>query len=256
MSYFDDYAAEYADLFEPSEADEIFEELKEKLVNSAKDSIKKELEQLRTENARLRKSNSDIQGELFNAKNKLSNLEQKEKSLRNEVKKEFYANELEPIFDDLFNHTEVWYAKHIGHERPKCNLCDDDRYMIATFPDGSTQMKRCSCANLDYFYEPCTSQCYTARFYKTKVSPEKIARANPHFYIKEFHEPNKEWVDAYDNYATFYIPRVFEVFDDEVINFHNKEIRCSDHIAFTSREECLKYCEWLNKEKEKKCSRL
>lgn len=245
MSYYD-----YDELYwEPSEADELFDEIKDKLIDSAKSSLKNDMDILRSENARLKKRNAELEKKIYEVEQKEHSLNYKSENLRREVEKEFYAKNVQDIFEEWINHAEVWYAENIPHDRPKCNLCNEERKWAVEFPDGSTTYKDCTCSKKDYVYEPRISQSVWSKFHKTKVK-ESIWGDKCRVYLKTSYEPNKEYADAYDCYSEFHIERVFEKFNDEAIEYH-KNKRYGERLAFESKEECQKYCDWLNKERKK-----
>lgn len=245
MSYYD-YDEPY---WEPSEADELFDEIKDKLIDSAKSSLKNDMDMLRSENTYLKKRNEELEKKIYEVEQKERELDYKEKNLKREVEKEFYAKNVRDVFEEWLNHAEVWYAENIPYDRPKCNLCNENRQWVLEFPDGSIINKYCTCNQKDYVYEPRISQSVWSKFHKTKVK-ESILGDKCRVYLKSSYEPNKEYADAYDCYCEFRIDRVFETFTDEAIEYH-KNKQYGERLAFESKEECQKYCDWLNEERKK-----
>ena len=49
---------------------------------------------------------------------------------------------MEEVFENLLEDSDVWYAEHVPHMKPKCNLCNKNRELVATYPDGTTTKNR------------------------------------------------------------------------------------------------------------------
>ena len=77
-------------VWEPSEADELFDEMKSKLVEAAKDSLKHDIESLKRRNEYLEKRNKELEEKAQEVSRKESDLEFKSRNIRREVEKEFY----------------------------------------------------------------------------------------------------------------------------------------------------------------------
>lgn len=85
MSYWD-----YEEpMWEPSEADELFDEIKSKLIDAAKDSLKSDMESLKRRNEYLEKRNKELEDKSLEVSRKESDLEYKSRNLRREVEKNF-----------------------------------------------------------------------------------------------------------------------------------------------------------------------
>ena len=65
---------EYECYWEPSEADELFDEIKNKLLESAKSSLKDDMRNLQSENKYLKQRNDELEKKIYE-------VEQKERSL-------------------------------------------------------------------------------------------------------------------------------------------------------------------------------
>ena len=229
----------------PSEADELFDEFKSKLIDSAKSSLKYDMEALRSENASLRKRNKELEDKIYEVEQKERHLDWKANDLKREVEKEFYATHVKDVMDEWLDNYQVWYAESIGHEQPKCDKCNEDRQWVLTWPDGTTTSKKCECSYLTYSYEPRISEANRARYHKTKV---KEWGDKCHVYITKSYEPAKAHADAHDCYCEFRIGKIFDEFNDDVKEYSNK-IRYGERIGFETKEECQKYCDWLNEKR-------
>lgn len=150
MSYWD-----YEEpMWEPSEADELFDEIKSKLIDAAKDSLKSDMESLKRRNEYLEKRNKELEDKSLEVSRKESDLEYKSRNLRREVEKEFYKTAIDDIFKDALEKSQLWIAYNKPHEKPKCDKCDENRKWVLTWPDGTTTSKSCTCSQPDYWYEP------------------------------------------------------------------------------------------------------
>ena len=87
-------------VWEPSEADELFDEMKSKLVEAAKDSLKHDIESLKRRNEYLEKRNKELEEKAQEVSRKESDLEFKSRNIRREVEKEFYKTAIDDIFKD------------------------------------------------------------------------------------------------------------------------------------------------------------
>lgn len=238
MSYYD-FENDY---YEPSEEEIFLDELKDKFREILREDVKIELERLKEENADLRKTVKEYEDMKSKLYSKERELQYKEENLKREVEKEFYNKTMEEVFAGLLEDSEVWYAERVPHEKPKCNLCNEERMMIATFPNGETVSKRCDCANPICSYEPVVSINKEIEFHKTYKprygSDKKI-------YFTKNYRANKDFIEAYDYYSEFRIENIFDDFTEEVKACHEAK-RYGEKIAFRYKEACQQYCDWLN----------
>jgi hypothetical protein len=229
-------------MWEPSEADELFDEIKSKLINSAKDSLKHDMESLRERNERLSKRVAELEKKEREVAQRERDVKYKEENLRREVEKEFYKTAIEDIFKDALEKSQLWFADDKPHTRPKCNKCDADRKWVLTWPDGDTVTKACDCARPDYWYEPQETWIDVLK-YKVKDSNYQSER----YYRLEKHHQYTGASRYYDDYSysEFGIQFVYDEFCDDVIEKH-EQLRRHKRIGFKSKEECQKYCDYLN----------
>ena len=240
MSYWD-----YEEpIWEPSEADELFDELKSKLVDAAKASLKNDMEFLKNRNEYLEKRNKELEDKAREVSRKESNLEYKAQNLRREVEKEFYRTAIDDLFKDVLEKSQLWFADNKPHEKPKCDKCNADRKWVLTWPDGTTTSKQCTCSQPDYWYEPEETWINILK-YKVKDSNYQSER---YYRLDETYQSagSDRWGDY--SSADFGIQFVYDKFCDDVIEKY-EQLNYGKHIGFTSKEECQKYCDWLNKRK-------
>lgn len=241
MSYFDE-----EDFYEPSEGELFFDEMKEKFREILCEDVNSELSRLTKENAELRKTVKEYNDKKMELSRRERDIQYKEDNLRRDVEKEFYNKTMEEVFEHLLEDSEVWYAEHIPHEKPKCNLCNEERKLIATYPNGEIVKKQCDCARPIYVYEPMISVNKQIKFHKA-YKPRYMDHKK--CYFTKNYRPNKDYAEAYDCYNEFRIENIFDEFNDDVKEYHETK-RYNEKVAFRNKESCQKYCDWLN-EKQK-----
>lgn len=233
--------SDYEDYYEPSEEEIFFDELKENFKRTLKDDIHRKIEDLEAENRNLRKEIDEYRNKERELKNKENSLKYREENYKHEVENDFYKKTMEEVLERLLQDSDVWYAECVPHNKPKCNLCDENREMIATYPDGTITKKACECSKNVYLYEPVISSNREIRFHKAYNCHKKM-------YFKKSYSPNKNHVEAYDYYSEFIIEKIFDDFTDETKEYHEQK-RYGERIAFRNKTACQKYCDWLNKKK-------
>lgn len=236
MSYWD-----YEEpVWEPSDADELFDEMKSKLVEAAKASLKNDMESLKRRNEYLEKRNKELEEKAREVLNKEIDLNSKSRNLRREVENEFYKTAIDDLFKDAIEHSQFWFADNKPHEKPKCDKCDENRNWVFTWPDGTTTTKKCTCSQPDYWYEPQETWVDTLT-YKLKDSnypSERYYRIN-----KDYQYTGSDY-----SYANFEIQFVYDKFCEDVLE-KREQLGYGKQIGFKSKEECQKYCDWLNERK-------
>lgn len=228
-------------VWEPSEADELFDELKSKLVDAAKASLKNDMESLKSRNAYLEKRNKELEDKAREVSRKESALEYKTQNLRREVEKEFYKTAIDDIFKDVLEKSQLWFANNKPHEKPKCDKCDENRNWVLTWPDGTTTSKKCTCSQPDYWYEPQETWIDYIRYIvkDSNYQSERYYRLDKSYQ----YTGDSRWNDY--SYADFGIQFVYDKFCDDVIE-KREQLGYGKKIGFKSKEECQRYCDWLN----------
>lgn len=232
-------------VWEPSEADELFDELKSKLIDAAKDSLKSDMESLKSRNEYLEKRNKELESKAWSVEQKERDLEYKSQNLRREVEKEFYKTAIEDLFKDAIEKSQLWFANNKPHIKPKCDKCDADRNWVLTWPNGEKTTKQCDCSKPDYWYEPQETWIDVLK-YKVKDSNYQSER---YYRLEQSYQNTGQsrWEDY--SYNEFRIQFVYDKFCDDVIEKHEL-LGWKKYIGFKSKEECQKYCDWLNEKKE------
>lgn len=242
MSYWD-YEEPY---WEPSEADELFDDIKSKLIDAAKSSIKADMEALKSRNEYLESRNHELEKNAYEVSQKERDLQYKADNLRREVEREFYKTAIEDIFKEALEESTLWFADHKPHARPKCDKCNDNRDWVLTWPNGEKTSRRCDCSNPDYWYEPQETYIDTLK-YKVRDSNYQSER----YYRLEKSHQNTKSNSYYDDYSynEFRITFVYDEFCDDTVEKHD-QLGWHNYIGFKSKEECQKYCDWLNEQRE------
>ena len=232
---------DFDDYYDPSEGELFFDEMKEKFREILREDVNSELSRLTKENAELRKIVKEYNDKKMELTRRERDVQYKEDNLKRDVEREFYSKTMDEVFEHLLEDSEVWYAECVPHEKPKCDLCNEEREMIATYPNGEVVKKQCDCAKPTYVYEPVISVNKQIKFHKSyKYSDKKC-------YFTKNYKPNKDYAEAYDYYCEFRIEKIYDEFNDEVKEYH-KAKRYGEKIAFRNKEACQKYCDWLNEE--------
>jgi hypothetical protein len=240
MGYWD-YEEPY---WEPSEADELFDEMKSKLINAAKSSLKSDMESLKSRNEYLEKRNRELEQRERTVNQKERDLEYKSDNLHREVEREFYKTAIEDVFKDALEESTLWFADNKPHTRPKCDRCNDDREWVLTWPNGEKVTKRCDCAAPDYWCEP---QETLLTFLKYRICNSDYP-SDRYYRLEKSYNAVKSIRYDYDSYNEFRIQFVYDKFDDDVLE-KRKQLNYNCSIGFRSKEECQKYCDWLNDQK-------
>ena len=234
-------------MWEPSEADELFDELKSKLVDAAKNSLKSDMESLKRRNEYLEKRNKELEDKAREVSSKESDLEYKSRNLRREVEREFYKIAIDDLFKDMLEKSQLWFADNKPHEKPKCDKCDENRNWVLTWPDGTTTSKRCTCSQPEYWYEPQETWIDTLRY---RVKDDNYPSERYYRLDKSYQYTGSSRWDDY-SYQDFGIQFVYDKFCDDVIE-KKEQLGYGKKIGFKSKEECQKYCDWLNEQGLKK----
>lgn len=235
---------DFDDYYDPSEGELFFDDMKEKFREILREDVNSELSRLTKENAELRKIVKEYNDKKMELTRRERDVQYKEGNLKRDVEREFYSKTMDEVFEHLLEDSEVWYAERVPHEKPKCDLCNEEREMIATYPNGEIVKKQCDCAKPTYVYEPVISvnkQITFHKAYKPRYSDHKKC------YFTKNYQPNKDYVEAYDYYSEFRIENIYDEFNDDVKEYHEAK-RYGEKIAFRNKEACQKYCDWLNEE--------
>jgi len=238
---YDDYEGYY----EPSEVDQLVEEFKDKIREHLLPNIREEIEQLNKENTELRIKNEEYKKRESEINNKERDLKYKADNLKREVEKEFYESNIDDTLKDYIEKSEVWFADSKGFRQDKCSLCNGKRKLVANFPNGKTTETNCDCSNLIHKFVPEASELSMIKFNKR----DSRYQSNRSFYISKTYIPSKEssYRDDY-SYNEFKLCQIANEFNEDIKELHETK-EYGTKIGFKSKEECQKYCDWLNRDK-------
>jgi len=239
------YEDEYESYYEPSEVDQLVKEFKDKCREHLLPNIREEIERLNKENGELRIKNEEYRKRESEINNKERDLKYKAENLKREVEREFYQSNIGDTLKDYIDKVEVWFADNKGFKQEKCSLCNDKRKLVANFPNGKTTETNCDCSNLIHIFVPETSELSLIKFNKR----DGRYQSDRKFYLSRNYVPSKNssYRDEY-SYNEFKLYQIVDEFNDSTIELHETK-EYNTKIGFKTKEECQKYCDWLNTKK-------
>lgn len=221
MNYYDE------DFYhEPSEFEMQIEEFKSSLLNSVQDEYKRKMEELQKENAELQ----EVKKNFESIKRDFANKERQLQIERNDSERKVRNERLSELTKDL---QVVMYRAYSNHvEGPKCERCDKNRRIYYKTPLGKEMYEKCECAVGAMIYEP-------REYMRVEFNIRDGMRA--------WYEINN--FDSRDEYCRFdsnsqYAKAVYK----EDMSYESIE---SYSTFFKSKEECQKYCDYLNSKEDK-----
>ena len=206
---YEDYELEY----EPSLADEIFNEASAKLMDALNGEVKQRLERIADENASLQALNNSLKKQLAEYKQREYELAEGERQLRLAAKKM-------PLKEFMGQYEVVMYQATMKHEYgPKCDKCDDKRQLYYRTPLGNDATEPCKCAKMFRVYRPQMQVLYSI----SKRNHKLLA-----------------WYRPYPHEDAFESGKLAE-------QFYNQDIEFADldkHKAYFENEsDCQAYCD-------------
>lgn len=222
MCYYDSW-------FEENWCEEPREEemaLIEAIKENVKQDIKQEMEHLREENAELQQYKQERQ-EVENVKKWY------ESRLQTEVeayKRELCTAKIKELFGDYI--VIGWGVKQKITLPPKCDKCDEGRYIHFKSPSGKDLREPCQCANGKKEYLPL--DLHLIRIRQDNLFNGKRRIWN--YYAPSVHDSD----DYRDVFDWVYKGEPFE------------KINAWWNVVFLDKETCEKYCEWKTEQGEKK----
>lgn len=218
MSYYDE---EF--YHEPSEFDQQVEEFKQSILGAVKDEYKAEMERLKKENQELQVVKENFENIKMVYKNKERQLENE----RNDLERKIRNERLSELLKD---HEVIMYRDAIEYEKlPKCNKCDKHRQIEYTTPLGKKTSEQCDCD-----------------ISKQKHAPKEHIRTE--FRLHSHNRAMTIWYKKYEDGDGYSYSEVPDVIYQDGMKY--EDIDKFRRIYFSSKEECQKYCDWLNIKKE------
>lgn len=229
---YDDYWAE------PSEFEQQIEEFKDALRKSVRDEIKEKIASLEKQLAELEEFKNDKQKIVQEYEAKIKEVKREADTqirIAKESEEKLKKARLHQLLGDyLIVGWKVGYSAEYGK---KCDMCDDDRRIHFTSPQGKKYSEDCQCARRYYRYYP--QEATLSRMYVRKKNFSSNEKAD--FYNRYYTVENKDDSDLYEVAGEVYTSSDF---DYEKAN--------SYRAVFLNEEDCRKYCEWLTEQELKK----
>lgn len=228
MCYEDDF------YYEPSEFDQQVEEFKASLIKSVKEEFLQRMEALEKENAALRKFRDEKEAFIRDCENRVAKA-QREARMAEEKWKTARLHQL--LGDSLGTGWKVGYKMEYA---PKCDKCDDNRYLHFLSPQGNPCKEICKCAK------------YTTRYFPQEATLSKM------YVRKRNFPPDSVRIDWRNRYYTVDQKRnddcdVYEVATDVYEpGFVCEKVQNVYRAVFLTEEDCQRYCDWLNEQEAKK----
>lgn len=211
--------------YEPSE----FEEEIEKLKQCLRDSVSKEIEELKAENARMKDIVDNYDAKMEELENLKWEQEWKAKLLRQDIEAEIRKQRLSELLEPYKEY--LWGVDCDYVQGKKCSKCDANRMIHFKSPQGNDCTEKCSCAVAKKVF--------------------KVVKLNVvELHLDEYsHKLSGHWCEEKrygqedDDYSLISESQVKERM------YHGqpyKEIKRSYMVYFKTEEEAQGYVEWLN----------
>lgn len=214
--------------YEPTVADEIFIEYTQKLKDALKDNIKQDIENIKSENQRLKEENEKY-------KSRENEIACKERELEYEKQNLMYKVRQERLSELMKDFQVIMYKVGTTKEMfPKCNNCDENRKIHFTSPLGREMTESCTCNISKTVYIPVEFIC-------TEFKINKDNNKTMSAWYKLHKDKDYDW---YQYQSDSYKKKVYE----EGMDFEKLDWYCT---FFKLKEECQKYCDWLNEKEDR-----
>ncbi|WP_409297707.1 hypothetical protein V1498_06685 [Peribacillus sp. SCS-26] len=217
MSYFDE------DFYhEPSEFDQLVDELKESLSQKVKEDFLSEMERLRKENAELQEIKANYKKIQMDFENKERQLEYDRSDLERKVRRERLSQLLKEF------EVELYSVASTSKEQPKCNKCDEKRRIHYKTPLGRETYETCDCAERISTYEPIPIMLSEFSY--------RNGKASAWYRVKT--DRSDEWLSYYED----------SISGDELITDEKQfeDIGYAYRTLFKNKEIAQKYCDYKN----------
>jgi hypothetical protein len=223
MSYYDEdfYHA-------PSEFEQQVDEFKTALLNSVRDEFKAEMEQLRAENAELQEVRKNMDQIKRNHHNKLNELNIAKNDAMRIVRRE-RLSELMKDFQVVMYRADT--TRELG---PKCDKCNERRYIQFKSPSGKDHTEPCDCSNGKLMYVPV--EYIVCEF---SIDSHNSNQMRVWYKLK----PSSSSGDDYGSYDNSSFRKTIYT---NAMPFDKIE---RYETFFKTVEECQAYCDWMNENK-------
>jgi len=215
--------------YQPSIADDLLMEYQNKMKDALLESVKSMIENIKEENEELKEENKKLRDAKYQVDNKERALIEKEKTLDRDFYRKKFSELLKP-FEEKYS---GYYADKIYRLVKKCKHCDENRKITYLAENGCSIIQNCSCNKSYQVYVPKYTSIEKLDLYKPKDNYHQEFKITAVYHSKD--EDDYRWTKL--EFTQF-----IDVFDELIAN----EMKGRD-VLFNSKEECKKYCNWLNK---------
>ena len=208
--------------YEPTLADEIMVEYQQKMKDALLESVKRDIESVKNENERLKEENGKLQELVCGIQRRESSLEIEKSQFQRKLR----CERLSELMRDM--QVIMYEADYVNEELPKCSKCNEKRKIEFISPLGKSMTEKCSCDIGKKRYLPKENICVEFRINRDNnkmMAWYKIHRT-----------------DDYD-YARYESSDLLEAVYSKDMKFEDLK---RNSVFFKSKEECQKYCDWLN----------
>lgn len=212
------------DYYEPSEFDEAIEEFKQTIRDNVRDEIKNEIAMLKDKISELQ----DVQDRWDEIRREHEQQKQEMNRIMENAKQEARKMRMLEIMRDF--QQEYWGIENVGIEQPKCDKCDEDRFIHFLSPSGQDCKEGCKCRQRKPYYAPRKMECVEIDFHNGKMKGWYTAHGN-----------NR------DDYYTSSESCDDKVWRGEPFEQIEKGSWSCAYPWFKTLEKAQAYCDWLNK---------
>lgn len=220
--------------YEPTAADKIFFEAKQKLEECLKESVKYKMESILEENKRLKKENDEMKEKVRNVSWREKNIEQRENDMERNILRKKFSEMLKPLEERY----QIYRANYSYVKNEKCNKCDDDRRLKYKTPSGKIAYEDCACNKSYKVWNVEKTNIIRLELYKDRNYPYSLSVT-----------PKYDGASYDEMYCKFELKTFVENLNDPDMDFKIEDFDYKE-VAFKTEDDCQKYCDYLN-EKEK-----
>lgn len=225
---------DFDDYYEPSEFEQQVEEFKDSLKRSVKQETQELIE-------RLRKENEELRSVRDNWEEVKRSYEKKQRELQNEIytcKQNASRMRLDQLFEECGMNVILYSPYSYSVYNPKCDKCDDDRYIHYKSPSGKDNKEECECAKSFRKYKP--SAEYLCEFRVNKYGSDR-----KQYPLMMWFKKYRDYRDDYDGYTYDSNSLARFIYNGEDFEEVRKEHNTS--VYFREEEKCQEYCDYLSK---------
>ena len=209
--------------YEPSEFEIQIDEFKQGLMKSVKQEILDEINKLKNENKELQ--SFKLRKEQIEREHRNKLIELQNRAI--EAERTASRAKLVELLGEYF--TVAWGVKNDYVALPKCDKCDDKRYIHFKSPSGKNLTEQCACDKKKCNYIP--QELSLIKFYAKRKD-----RAGKEQHVERHYKKVESILSDYDEY-------------DDTSNLYNgEEFENANRygIVFLEKDKCQEYCNYLN----------